>query len=53
MYPTTWFGRNERTFYRYDGSPTNHGDIGKSKLLGNNGAYEWIKSEATRAGVSF
>jgi hypothetical protein len=53
IFPTTRFGRNEVGFNKTGGSPTNHGDIGKSKSLGNNRAYEWIKSQAISAGVDF
>jgi hypothetical protein len=53
MYPTTSFGSGEKAFYKHNGMPTEHGDIGKSKLLGNNYAYEWIKQQAIAAGVEF
>ena len=52
IFPTTRFGRNERAFYQKDGiTPTTHGDIGTSRT--NNDAYDWIKSEAIKAGVDF
>ena len=52
---TTWHfsGSNERAFYRKDGSPTSHRDIGESKILGNNSSYDWIKGQAIAAGVAF
>lgn len=52
--PTTWFGRNERAFYKHNGETTNHGDIGGVKNgRENNNSYNWIKSEAIKAGVDF
>lgn len=54
IFPTTYFGWNERAFMNYDGSLTTHNDIGNSRSLGdNNLAYIWIKIEAERAGVEF
>jgi hypothetical protein len=52
-FPTTTFGSGERAFYKKNGTPTLHSDIGKSKLLGNNDAYEWIRQRAIDAGVKF
>jgi hypothetical protein len=51
LFPTTRFGGNERAFLKNDGTPTTHSDIGVSH--DNNGAYQWIKSEASNAGVEF
>ncbi len=46
IFPTTRFGKNknviyrEKEFYRYDGSKTEHSDIGESFKKGNNDAYQ-------------
>ena len=53
IFPTTRFGKNEKAFNQYDGSKTEHGDIGESKKRSNNNAYKWIKQEAINAGVDF
>ena len=36
-------------FWRHDGSPTSHGDIGANML--NNDAFYWMRDEARAAGV--
>jgi hypothetical protein len=43
----------ERSFNKYNGGTTSHSDIGNSKKFNNNGAYDWIKSEAIAGDVSF
>lgn len=53
MFPTTLYGQHERAFNRNDGRKTTHNDIGNSNTLGNNEAYNWIKTEAIIAGVEF
>jgi RHS repeat-associated protein len=38
-----------RVFWRHDGSPTTHADIGAN--IANNGAYDWMVKQARSAGV--
>lgn len=53
MFPTIQYPNNmpgSRMFWRYDGSPTTHNDIGRRR--DNNGAFNWMVEEARNAGIS-
>ena len=47
IFPTVSAGG--RYFWRHNGDPTTHGDIGMNRT--NNGAFDWIIREAKAAGV--
>lgn len=54
-FPTWHFsGSNEEPFNNWDGTASEHADIGMSVILGNrNNAYPWLKLRASLVGVGF